>query len=493
MSRTGKPVQGLKTLFTFTANYFITKIQFIMNENLKDQEVLLVAEKNSSKLNVVSGQNEDGTPKTIAPQKENEPDFLKIDKNSNALENFMSNFARQCKEPTHFHFFKVPLNTLENVVAVLETMLKDPENPSNKKFLDDHRILPEAFSKEKYQAIDESRIDWKQFEDIGISKEMLENSKSLDKMLNWQKSPALLPIKAKIGDTIIQTDARLSLRENAEGKLNVIVHAIRKEPQLDGIVYGTRLTEDDKQNLRQAGNAGRLVEIEPAKDNKMMAFISVDKMTNELVAVRADKIKIPNEIKGVTLNEQQKKDLGEGKAIYVEGMMSKKNEPFNATLQINADKRGVEFKFDNAIKLEKTQKQETDSPQFKMPNTLKGVELSPVQKNELANGGTVYLSGMTDNAGEKFNAYIKINFEKGKPEFFKWDPNKAKKQGAEVTPDNASKTQVAVNSEGKTNEATKNVKEPLKQGQTQPTEKQQEKKEEQEQKQIQKKSGGIKR
>ncbi|MFV0331375.1 MAG: hypothetical protein ACK5KL_16390, partial [Dysgonomonas sp.] len=142
-----------------------------MSEKLTDQEVLLVTDQEGKKLNVVTGQNEDGTPKTVAPQKENEPDFLKIDKNGNALENFMSNFARQCKEPTHFHFFKVPLNALENVVAVLETMLKDPENPSNKKFLDEHRVLPEAFSKEKYQAIDESRIDWKQFETVGISKE----------------------------------------------------------------------------------------------------------------------------------------------------------------------------------------------------------------------------------------------------------------------------------------------------------------------------------
>lgn len=40
----------------------------------------------------------------------------------------------------------------------------------------------------------------------------------------------------------------------------------------------------------------------------------------------------------------------------------------------------------------------------------------------------------------------------------------------EITPDNASVTQVAVNSEGKTNNATKYVNKPLKQGQTQPIE-----------------------
>ena len=54
-------------------------------------------------------------------------------------------------------------------------------------------------------------------------------------------------------------------------------------------------------------------------------------------------------------------------------------------------------------------------------------------------------------------------------DFFKWNPDRAKRQGAEVKPVSESRTQVAVNSEGKTVEAVKNVKEPLKQGQQQPT------------------------
>lgn len=47
-------------------------------------------------------------------------------------------------------------------------------------------------------------------------------------------------------------------------------------------------------------------------------------------------------------------------------------------------------------------------------------------------------------------------------DFLKWNPDKS--QAKEVTPDNASRTQVAVNSEGKTNEATKHVKEPAQAG-----------------------------
>lgn len=460
-----------------------------MSKNLNDQDVLLVTEKGSSKLKAVSGINEDGTPKRGEPQQKNEPEFLKIDKHGNALENFMSNFLRQCKDPTHFQFFKVPLNQLDKVVTVLQEMLKEPDNPTNKEMLDAHRVLPESFSKKQYEAIDESHIDWTQFEKVGVTKEMLDK-KSMDNLLNWQKTNTLLPIKADMGGVKIYTDARLSLRETPEGKLNLIVHAIRKEPELDRPLYGTRLSEDDKQNLRQTGHAGRLIDIEPVKDQKMMAFVSIDKLTNELVAVRADKIKIPNEIKGVTLTEIQKKDLSQGKATYVEGMTSKNGKDFNATVQINADRRSIEFKFDNANKLEKTQSQSDELPKFRIPTTLLGAELSEQQRKELKENKTIYVTGMTDKKGEPFNAYIKVNTEKEKLDFFKWNPDKAKKQGAEVTPDNASKTQVAVNSEGKTNEATKNVKEPIKQGQTQPTDKQQEKEEEKkEQKQLQKTKG----
>ena len=48
-------------------------------------------------------------------------------------------------------------------------------------------------------------------------------------------------------------------------------------------------------------------------------------------------------------------------------------------------------------------------------------------------------------------------------DFFRWNPDRAKRQGAEVKPAVESRTQVAVNSEGKTVEAVKGVKEPLKQ------------------------------
>jgi len=66
-----------------------------MEENLKDQDVLLVKEKGSDELKVVAGIDKNGNPKTVAPKQKNNPDFLIVDKNGNALENFMFNFMRQ--------------------------------------------------------------------------------------------------------------------------------------------------------------------------------------------------------------------------------------------------------------------------------------------------------------------------------------------------------------------------------------------------------------
>ena len=55
-------------------------------------------------------------------------------------------------------------------------------------------------------------------------------------------------------------------------------------------------------------------------------------------------------------------------------------------------------------------------------------------------------------------------------------PDEWSNTGEKATPAESHKTQVAVNNDGKTNEATKHSNEPLKPGQSRPTEKQAEKK-----------------
>jgi hypothetical protein len=261
-----------------------------------------------------------------------------------------------------------------------------------------------------------------------------------------------------------------------DGKLTLAIHAIRKEPELDRSYFGVRFTDEDKNNLQTTGNLGRIVNAEFKQGEKTPVFISVDRLTYELVAVRTDKLKIPENIKGVTLDDVQKQQLAEGKSVYLEGMTSKGGKEFSAYVQVNADKKGIEFRFDQqpnqSQQNDQRQSQQTNG-EVRIPKTLLGVELSEIQQSKLQEGQTIYISGMKDSQGQDFNAYVKVDNENSKLAFFKWNPDKS--NAKEVTPDNASKTQVGVNSEGKTNEATKKLDEPLKKDQTQPTEKQAEK------------------
>ncbi|EKE05594.1 MAG: hypothetical protein ACD_19C00199G0001, partial [uncultured bacterium] len=78
-------------------------------------------------------------------------------------------------------------------------------------------------------------------------------------MLNWKKSPELIPITPKFDDITLRTEARLSFRETADGRITVSIHAIRKEPELDRPFFNVRLSNEDKQKLLNTGNAGRLI------------------------------------------------------------------------------------------------------------------------------------------------------------------------------------------------------------------------------------------
>jgi hypothetical protein len=446
-----------------------------MEQKMKDQDVLLVKEKGESKLKAVTGFDNDGKLKTELPKQANAESFLKIDKYANPLESFFTNFQRQYKNPTDFQFFKVPVALVEKTAIVLDKMIKNPEISSNKEMLEKHEVKPEQFSKKEDKKqdaplIDESKIDWKQLEQLGVSKDYLKNTKNLDAMLNYQKSPGLIPITLKTDDITIRTDARLAFRQDADDNFKVVVHAVRNKPELDRPYFGVTLTEDDKNNLLKTGNAGRIIHPQYKEGETTPVFLSIDKLTNELVAARADKIIIPDNIKGVRLDENQKKELAEGKSVFVEGMTANSGKEFSAHLQVDADKRGIGFRFDQ--QQEQVQKA-SEQRQVRIPDSLLGKDLTEEQQQKLEKRETIYVSGMKDKKGEDFNAYIKVNDEKGKLDFYKWNPDKAQTKGAEVIPDNKSKTQVAVNSEGKTNEATKGINEPLTKEQIQPSEQQQ--------------------
>ena len=459
-----------------------------MESNNNDNYVLVLEdrtevknEKEAGKLSVVSGIDDKGKLQTTEAQDVHQAAFLKFNNKDGLLKNFMTNFLKQFNEPSRFGLYKVVANNVEQGVASLHTMLQNREKPENKQQLADSQVRFDDFlpKQKNATAIDESKIDWKQLDNLGLTRERLEQSGELAKMLNWQKSN-LITIAVPIGDTTIYTDARLAFRTDGEGNIGLAVHPLRKEPQLDFPYMGHKFSPEEKEQLLAIGNLGKTIEITPKKGDPFAAYVSIDPQTNELIALRADRVNIPKEIKGVTLSDTQYKDLVEGKAVKVEGMTAKSGKHFDATLQVNAEKKGIEFIFENKQGLKERQQH---SQQQGAPHKLCGLELSDKQREALDSGRTLYLKNMVDKEGQPFNAYVRMDKEQNRPRFYKWNPDKKQETGKEkvVAVAEEHKTQVAVNNDGKTNEATKNVNEPLKSRQTQPTAAQKQKQDEKKQ------------
>nr|WP_199156133.1 DUF3945 domain-containing protein [Pedobacter sp. ASV2] len=475
-----------------------TPIKEAPNNLSPDQlsDILLVLNKEKMRIEAVKGIGENGELETVPTDKKNENQFMRVDKHGDVFSNFFSNFISQLKNPTNFSFFKVPAKTAVKTAAEIQKTINAPSVKGGE-ILSKYLINAEGQQENKSQnqnnmetpqtnqpakqptpaenqnapAVTETRykpeeIDWDTMGKLGLNQEKLEKMNVLEDLLKGFKTDKLVPVSLNLGTVITRLDARLSLQRNGEDEVTVAIHGIRKEPNLEYKFFGHEFTMEDKKNLLETGNMGRVVELDNHKTGeKIPSIISIDKLTNEIVALRTDKIKIPDTLKGLELNAEQKQSLMDGKPLYLEGMTSNKGEPFNGRVQFNAEKRYVQFLFDDTIAGKLQQNIATE------PNKIfRGKDLSDEQYQNLKEGKTVYVDGLIDRNGKEYKGYINFNKETGKTDFDFKNPNDVK---VNAQPAEEHKTQVAVNSEGKTNEATKNINEPLKSGQTAPDDKKQ--------------------
>lgn len=470
-----------------------------MPEQLSD--ILLVLDKEKMKIQAVKSIDENGKMETVDPTKKNQNQFMRVDKSGDFFSNFFSNFFSQLKNPTDFSFFKVPAPIAVEKAQEMQKQVDKP-TPESEKVMKEHEIKAGAKQDSKHenqkdmatiQTTPEAseyrykpeQIDWGTMNNLGLSKEYLEKRNLLDPLLRGYKTNELLPIGVNFGGSVLRTDARLSLQQAEDGNVIVAIHGIKKEPNLHFEFFGHKFTDEDKKNLLETGNMGRVVNLTNSKTGELMpSIISIDRLTNDVIALRTDFIKIPDEIKGVKLNDEQKQTLMEGKPLKLDGMISTKGTEFSATVQFNADKRYVEFLFDRNNSNRQSQNNQQSQPQ-EAPKTFRGKELTDEQHKDFKAGQTVYIDGLKDKKGQPYQGYITFNKETGKTDFA--FPSQVK---AQAKPAEAHKTQTAVNSEGKTNEATKNINEPLKSGQQRPKNKQQQ--EQQEQSETPAKSKGRK-
>ena len=507
-----------------------------MAKKTTEKDVLIVRDEKTGEISVVAGLNADGSPKRTPAKAENAQSFLQFDRHGDVLDNFFKNFFRQCKEPSRFGFYRFAADQADKLLEVIKDLLKDPEG--NKEMLAPHKVdtsgyekkVQEEQSAEKqeqpgqkqddepkkqeemeqkneqnqenpqqaqsnrgYQPIDESKINWKELEEKwGVKRDDLEKSGNLDRMLNYGKSD-LVRVSPNFGGEAFELDARLSFKKDGEGNVSLVPHFIRKEQKLDEYKEH-KFSDDDRKNLRETGNLGRVVDLVDRETGEIIpSFVSIDRKTNEITDVPANKVRIPERIGKTEITKQEQDMLRAGLPVRDKLIERKDGRKFVTTLQVNVEQRGVEFvpgtgksprtaqtqetKGDtsksqaqggeNAAQTKKEQRRNTwtnEDGSIRPISKWSGVNFTDKQKADYVAGKAVKLENVTDKQGFHATMYIKFNPEKGRPYRYETNPDNAQ----QVAPSNESRTQVAVNNEGKTNEATKNLKEPLQKGQTAP-------------------------
>ena len=550
----------------------------VQKKKSDEQDVLVVRDEKTGEISVVAGLCRDGTPKRAPAKAENTPDFLRFDRNSDLMDSFFRNFFRQCKEPSRFGFYRIAADQVENLLGVMKELLKDPE--ANKEILSAHKVDTFNYEKEAKQSegqaketassddasktqantekenvsseqTNEKENDMEQKPEQtateqqaqtapGVKQNLISgndvnlqelgakygidfnsmNEKDMKALLNYGKT-GLVIVKPTFGGEQIEIQARLSFRKDDNDQLQLVPHFVRNEPKLDVAYKGYTFTPEDKKNLLQNGNLGKVVDFPDKNTGELRPhFISIDRLTNEIVDIPTNKVRIPDTIGKTPITKDDKRVLYSGIPLRKEIELAN-GRKFTPLLQVNVEQRGVEFvpgstrqaqgQKQNGDKKQTADKQEqkaegdaggqkkqqdpnhwlNEDGTIRRLNTYFKKELTEQQKDDYVAGKTIEIKEVPNKNGSgTYTAYVKFDFDKMQPRSYRNNPDL--KQAKEQIPTNENKVQVAVNEQGKTHEATKHTKDPLSPGQSAPKNEKQQKEQNAEEQKPKRKARSVK-
>ena len=550
----------------------------VQKKKSDEQDVLVVRDEKTGEISVVAGLSRDGTPKRAPAKAENTPDFLRFDRNSDLMDSFFRNFFRQCKEPSRFGFYRIAADQVENLLGVMKELLKDPE--ANKEILSAHKVDISNYEKEAKQSegqaketassddasktqantekenvsseqTNEKENDMEQKPEQtateqqaqtapGVKQNLISgndvnlqelgakygidfnsmNEKDMKALLNYGKT-GLVIVKPTFGGELIEIQARLSFRKDDNDQLQLVPHFVRNEPKLDVAYKGYTFTPEDKKNLLLNGNLGKVVDFPDKNTGELRPhFISIDRLTNEIVDIPTNKVRIPDTIGKTPITKDDKRVLYSGIPLRKEIELAN-GRKFTPLLQVNVEQRGVEFvpgstrqaqgQKQNGDKKQTADKQEqkaegdaggqkkqqdpnhwlNEDGTIRRLNTYFKKELTEQQKDDYVAGKTIEIKEVPNKNGSgTYTAYVKFDFDKMQPRSYRNNPDL--KQAKEQIPTNENKVQVAVNEQGKTHEATKHTKDPLSPGQSAPKNEKQQKEQNAEEQKPKRKARSVK-
>ena len=416
---------------------------------VSEVSTLLVLRHSNNSVGIVQAVNPSGNLIDVQPDHNKVDMVMRIDSSESSFTEFYSDFYQQLKDPSEYSFFKVREFEAQETAIGLQKYIDDSsdaerqdlkayevaietvENARNQKCIDrDASVLKSGsstgsstisnHSQYRYQIED---VPWDTMGELNLDMEKLEEMGALDSLLKGYKTPMLIPIPLSDGYSVSMVNARLELRLNDKGEVVVRIHRFLEKPDFKEKFWGFQFTKEDESNLLTCGNMGRVADlVDPWTGELIPSLVSMDSLTNELIPLRMEFVRIPDVLCGVKLDLEQKQVLRDGKSLFIEDMVSRKGRLFSATVQFNTDRQWVEFMFENKFKgvgFSEVHHSERD-----VPSHFRGIKLRKWQMDKLMARDTAYINGLESRKGKTYQGYISFDKMLGKILFSFKNPKK---------------------------------------------------------------------
>ena len=267
--------------------------------------MLVVRDEKTGEISVVAGLNADGTPKRTPARKLR---TRRVSCNSTDKATCWTTSSRtssgSARNPAA-GFYRIAADQVDSMLGVMKDLLQHPYQ--NKQILAPHKIdtfpyqqqvqgrdggtktekqepqKQENMEQQKeqqespqqtqgrqgYQPINESKINWQELEDRwGVKRD------DLEKVRRPYEDAPLRQVRLGKGQAhlrrrIIRAGRPPPFKKDGEGNVSLVPHFIRKEQKLDEYKEH-KFSDDDRKNLRETGNLGRVVDIEDRETGEII-------------------------------------------------------------------------------------------------------------------------------------------------------------------------------------------------------------------------------
>ena len=295
---------------------------------------------------------------------------------------------------------------------------------------------------------------------INVKPDDLRADGTFDELLNGRKTSQLVVASFNLGGTEIEYNARLRSILEEDGSVRLDIHPIKMSlsEELEKEFMNYSFSDKEKENLKLFGHAGKVVLL-TIDGIETPCLVSVDPLTQEVIAIEQKNVLIPDYYRNVELSALNKEALKEGQPTFVKDIKTPEGFALSGLIAYNADREKLELL---TYGLTITQ--------------LHNVKLEKEQQQLLSEGKTVLVPGIRDGKGEEYSSWIRLDMKAREIAQSKVLPEQKIEKEKKIKPSNDYETQVSQNTNGFRTEENKYKIDPLMSGEIRDNREEQQKK-----------------